>query len=70
MDIHEQLHSIDTAAERLQIAPKTLRNWVGERRIAVYRIGRRVRIPESEIQRVLEEGYCPVRLARGRSGGN
>ena len=61
MAIPEQLHSIDTAADRLLVAPKTLRNWIGERRIAVYRIGRRVRIPESEIQRVLEEGYCPVK---------
>ncbi|QNI32086.1 helix-turn-helix domain-containing protein [Alloacidobacterium dinghuense] len=56
----EQLHAIEAAADRLQIASKTIRNWIGARRIAVYRIGRSVRIPESEIQRILNEGYGPA----------
>lgn len=56
----EQLLAIETVADRLKIAPKTIRNWIGARRIAVHRIGRAVRIPESEIQRILDEGYGPA----------
>ncbi|RXS93686.1 helix-turn-helix domain-containing protein [Silvibacterium dinghuense] len=57
---HEELLAVEQAAVRLAIKPKTLRNWIGERRISVYRVGRCVRVAASEIERVLEEGFVPA----------
>lgn len=37
--------------------PKTIWNRIGNGDIAVYRIGRSVRIGESEVKRILEEGF-------------
>ena len=55
----KRLNKIPEGAEKLGISPKTLWAWIGARRIGVHRVGRAVRIPESEIQRILSEGYCP-----------
>lgn len=46
----------------MSISPKTVWKWIGQGRIAVTRIGgRSVRIPQSEIDRLVEEGYSPAR---------
>ena len=38
------------------------RRWISERRIVSIKIGRRlVRIPESEVERLIAEGLRPVR---------
>ena len=55
----EALSKVPEAASKLAISQKTLWAWIGARRIGVHRVGRAVRIPESEIQRILSEGYCP-----------
>jgi len=50
------LHSIDPAAYRLGVSPWSLRVWIRQGAIRATRLGRRVLIPESEIQRVVAEG--------------
>ncbi|MHB2006833.1 MAG: helix-turn-helix domain-containing protein [Acidobacteriaceae bacterium] len=60
----EQLWKVPEAAPRLGVARQTLWNWVGSRKIGVYRIGRSVRIPESEVQRILAESFVPAREDR------
>jgi len=57
----EELYRVDVAARRLGLANKTLRNQIDAGRINVFRIGRSVRVAESEIQRILEESFCPAR---------
>lgn len=47
-------------ASALSIQPKTVWAWIGARKIAVHRIGRCVRIPASEVQRILDEGCQPA----------
>ncbi len=59
-----QLHPIPGAAERLGVAPKTLRNWIDAGKLNVYRVGgRAIRVSEAEIERVLQESFCPARRA-------
>lgn len=55
-----ELWKVPEAAPRLRIAEKTLWAWIGARRIGVHRVGRSVRVPESEIQRILVEGFVPA----------
>ena len=58
----EKLLAIPEAAERFGFKPKTIQRWVFLRKITYVRIGHSIRIPESEISRVIEEGTIP-RLA-------
>jgi excisionase family DNA binding protein len=55
-----KLIKVPDAAAMLALSPKTLWQWIGERRIGVVRLGRAVRIPQSEIERLMEEGSTPA----------
>jgi excisionase family DNA binding protein len=46
-------------AERLEISPKTVWAWIGARKVDVHRVGRAVRIPETEVARILNDGFTP-----------
>lgn len=59
--IDERKYRVPEAAALLAQHPKTIWNRIGNGDIAVYRIGRSVRIGESEIRRILEEGFQPAR---------
>jgi excisionase family DNA binding protein len=50
---------VSVAARRLGMSRQTLYNWVAQRRIGSLRFGRSVRIPASEIQRIVTEGFRP-----------
>lgn len=52
----EKLLAIPEAAERFGFKPKTIERWVSLRKITYVKIGHPVRIPESEISRIIEEG--------------
>jgi excisionase family DNA binding protein len=55
------LLKVPEAAEMLALSPKTLWQWVSARQIGVVRLGRAVRVPWSEIDRLVEEGTTPAR---------
>jgi excisionase family DNA binding protein len=57
-----KLLKVPQAAEELSLSPKTVWQMVADRRLAVVRLGRAVRIPTSEIERLIEEGTTPARL--------
>jgi len=64
--VHDVLLSVDQAAERMRVKPKTVRNWRLLRKIGAIRSGGRVSIPESEVLRILAEGWQPpVKLWKG-----
>ena len=46
-------------AEELGMSAKTVRAWIAARRIECCRFGRSVRIPASEIRRLVSEGTVP-----------
>ncbi len=54
------LLSVREFAERLNVKPATIRRWLLLRKITSVKIGRAVRIPSSEGDRVLAEGLRPA----------
>lgn len=55
--------TVEQAADEMNVAKSTIRAWIGQRRIGCVRLGRSVRIPASEIKRLLESGFVPARRA-------
>jgi excisionase family DNA binding protein len=59
------LLTVREVAERLALKEATIRAWLLARRIASVRVGRRaVRIPCSEVDRVVAEGFLPAKGQR------
>ena len=56
--------TVEQAADELNVATSTIRAWIAQRRLGHVRLGRAVRIPAAEIQRLLEAGYVPAERAR------
>ncbi|MHB1933707.1 MAG: helix-turn-helix transcriptional regulator [Leptospirillum sp.] len=57
----KRLYRVPEAARRLNIQPGTMRRWIFDKKIAVVRVGTRaVRIPASEIERIISEGTAAV----------
>jgi predicted DNA-binding protein (UPF0251 family) len=65
VDIREKKYKVPEAAEILGISEKTLWSKIGGARISVFRIGKCVRIGESELVRILTEGYSPAKVECG-----
>lgn len=64
----EKLLGVVQVAERLGLKPATIRRMILERRIDVVRpSARAVRIPESTVDRIMEQGYRPAIKRRGES---
>jgi len=59
--VKQNLHPVKEAAERLGISIWTLRKKAYERDIASVKIGAKLLIPESEIERLVQEGMRPRR---------
>ena len=58
------LLSVPQVAERLNVTRACIRRWILERRVAVVKVGRLIRIPASEIDRLVQSGFRPARPAR------
>ena len=62
-----KLLRVHEAAAALNLKPSTIRAWIHGRHISVIKVGRRaVRIPQSEILRLIEQGTVPRRAGRGK----
>jgi excisionase family DNA binding protein len=59
------LRTIRQAAADLGLSVHTIRAWIATRRIAYVRLGRAVRVPADEIERLIERGTIP-RLSERR----
>lgn len=58
----ERLLAVPEVSEKLGIKPSTVRAWILRRRLAFVRVGTRaVRIPASEVERIISSGYVPAR---------
>ncbi len=65
--VHDVQLSVGQAAARLGLKIQTVRNWISQRKIGVIRVGGRVSVPESEVLRILAEGWQPpVKLWEGQ----
>jgi excisionase family DNA binding protein len=57
---NEQARTVREAAEELGLSPATIRAWIRRRKIGYVRLGRAVRIPVTEIRRLLDQGMVPA----------
>jgi excisionase family DNA binding protein len=62
----EKCYTVFEAEDLTGRKASTWRSDILKKKIAVVRIGRSVRIPESEIKRLLAEGYSPAVPAGGK----
>ena len=61
-----ELISIEDASRRLGLRPVTVRAWAAARKLARVKLGRRVLIPASEIDRLIERSTIPAVPERAR----
>lgn len=64
--MNKQLRTVAQAAEDLSLSVHTVRQWIARRKIACVRLGRAVRVPVTEIERLLDEGTIPAAPSRVR----
>jgi excisionase family DNA binding protein len=58
----DNLLTVDETARRLGFRPVTIRKWIAERKLEIVRVGARsVRVPESELTRLVDAGRIPAR---------
>src|SRR5438270_7193712 len=56
-DIAETFLTVQDVADLLKLNQQTVRNWIDQGSLPAFRVGRRVRIRRSDLERVLAEGY-------------
>jgi excisionase family DNA binding protein len=60
---HEQLIGVDEAGELTDLSPWTWRRWAYSGRIASVKLGKRLLIPRSEVNRLILENTRPALTA-------
>ena len=57
-----RLLRVEEFAAALSVKPSAIRRWLLERRVSSVKVGRKlIRIPASEIDRLVEAGFRPAR---------
>jgi excisionase family DNA binding protein len=56
----EKLLTYEEVAERVGLRPVTIRMWAAARKIALVKLGRSARIPESEVERIVRINTIPA----------
>ncbi len=56
-DSSETFLTVADVAALLQLNQQTVRNWIDQGKLPAVRVGRRVRIKRSDLDRVVEDGY-------------
>jgi excisionase family DNA binding protein len=59
----EELYRVHEAARPLGMKTRTIREWIVNGKIGHVRLGRSVRIPISEVRRLIADNYRPARSA-------
>ncbi len=61
--------TVAEVAEMLRLNQQTVRNWIDQGSLPALRVGRRVRIKRSDLDRVLAEGYSAGSHGDGSDAG-
>ena len=56
--------TVSQAAVELSLSKSTVRAWIATRKMGHLRLGRAIRVPASEIARLLETNYVPPERTR------
>jgi excisionase family DNA binding protein len=59
-----RLLTIPEFAAALRVKPSCVRRWVGENKVTFVHVGRLVRIPASEVERIISVGTRPATRQR------
>jgi len=63
----KNLLSTAQIAEWLNLKPVTIRKWIAERKLASVKVGdRAIRVPASEVEKLIERGFVPAAPQRDR----
>jgi excisionase family DNA binding protein len=65
----ETFLTVAEVAEMLKLNQQTVRNWIDQGSLPAVRIGRRVRIRQSELHRLLDEGSTGQGVPAGEDPG-
>jgi excisionase family DNA binding protein len=57
----QKLLTVPESAEQLGLSVRTIWGWIYERRLDVVRLGRAVRIKQSSIDQLIEQGTTPAK---------
>ena len=68
-DRGEPFLTVAEVAELLKLNQQTVRNWIDQGSLAAVRVGRRVRIRRSDLDRLLEDGYQGASAPPSRESG-
>jgi excisionase family DNA binding protein len=59
--VTDELLKVPVAAQRLTVSEKCVWSWIAQGRLGIVRLGRSVRVPQSEITRVVQSGFQPAK---------
>jgi excisionase family DNA binding protein len=68
-DLEDSFLTVAEVAEILKLNQQTVRNWIDQGSLPAVRVGRRVRIKRSDLERVLDDGYSAGSRAAGQETG-
>jgi excisionase family DNA binding protein len=68
-NLDETFLTVAEVAEMLKLNQQTVRNWIDQGSLPALRVGRRVRIRRSDLERVLERGSTTANRATGATPG-
>ena len=57
----QQLLTVEAFAKALNVTSACVRRWVLDRKVTTVKLGRLVRIPHSEVDRLVEQGLRPAK---------
>jgi excisionase family DNA binding protein len=66
----ESFLTVAEVAEMLKLNPQTVRNWIDQGSLPALRVGRRVRIRRSDLNRLLEPRYTGAASGSGHPEGS
>jgi excisionase family DNA binding protein len=69
-DFGEEFLTVAEVAELLKLNQQTVRNWIDQGSLPALKVGRRVRIRRSDLERVLNEGATRTGKAAQEEGPN
>lgn len=58
------LLKVDEFAKALGVTPAAIRRWILEQKITTVRLGRLVRVPAGEVQRLINAGTRPAQVRK------
>lgn len=61
-----ELLTIQETANALRLKPSCIRRWIRESKVTSVHVGRLVRIPASEVDRIIRAGTSPAQVGTDR----